>query len=72
MMEKDLDDSIESRCDLALQKNKVYSELQGELANAHKENNIDAFSEISYRMQTIAVRCCYKLAIKDMHNIVNE
>ncbi|HCL01850.1 MAG TPA: hypothetical protein DHW61_05445 [Lachnoclostridium phytofermentans] len=72
MVENDLSSLIESRCDAILQKNKNYTELQEELANAHSSNDIDTFSEISYRMQFIAVTTAYKLAVKDLHSIIYE
>lgn len=68
----DLENTIEVRCDLALQNNKEYLDLQNHLADAHVNNDVDAFSEISYRMHRIAVRVCYKQAIKDLHNIINQ
>ena len=71
-MEKALESTIETRCDSALQKNKDYTDLQEELAYAHKTNDIDAFGEISFRMQCIAVVSSYKMAIKDLHSIINE
>jgi len=71
-MDNDLEKNIETRCDLAIQKNEDYLNLQKELADAHSSNDIDAFSEISFRMQNIAVTTCYKLAIKDLHSIICE
>lgn len=72
MMDDDLEKSIEMRCDLLLQKSKAYTELQGELADAHESNDIEAFSKISFQMQRIAIVSCYKLAIKDLHSIEKE
>lgn len=71
-MDKELEILIETRCDNALLKNKEYLRLQDELAQAHIDNNIDAFSEISYRMQRLAVKYSYQFAIKDMFSIINN
>lgn len=71
-MDKEFDDMIETRCELALQKNQDYLNLQNELANAHGNNDIDSFSEISFRMLNVAVNACYKLGIKDMQYLTKE
>jgi hypothetical protein len=71
-MERDVEKILEERCDLELQKNKDYINLQIELANAHSANDVETFSEISFRMQNIAAVVSYKLAIKDMYSIINE
>jgi hypothetical protein len=72
LVEKDLEDGIENRCDSALQKNENYLSLQAELAIAHQSNDIESFSKISYCMQVIAMRTSYKIAIKDIFSIVHE
>jgi len=71
-MDEMLEKSIEERCDSALQKNKDYLDLQAKLANAHENNDIETFSEVTFLMQCVAMRTCYKLGISDIYNIINE
>jgi hypothetical protein len=71
-VDKDLEELIATRCDNVLQKNNDYLALQEQLAGAHSENDIEAFSEISFRMQVIAVRIGYKLGMKDMREVIDE
>jgi hypothetical protein len=71
-MDEDLEKFIAERCDFELQKNHEYVDLQNDLACAHENNDIESFSKISFQMQCVAMRNSYKLAIKDVYNVIHE
>jgi hypothetical protein len=71
-VDKDFEEMIATRCDMALQKDENYLALQKQLADAHSDNDIDAFSELTFRMQIIAVKTGYKTGMKDLRDIFDE
>ena len=71
-MDKYFDELIASRCEKALQNDTNYLDVQNKLAEAHNNNDIETFCELSFRMQVIAVEVGYKLGMKDMCEIFNS
>lgn len=56
---------IGTRCDAVAVNDPEYRRIQGELADAHKNNDIESYAELSIKLEIIVQQYCYTQGFKD-------
>lgn len=69
-MGNDLEDFIAQRCEKALTKDENYSILQNKLIEACKQKDIDAYGEVTIKMQQLTEIISYRTAVKDLMQLM--
>lgn len=68
-MGNDFEDFVATRCEEALTRDVRYMEMQRQLSIAYQERNIELYSNLSVKLQSIVETVVYQAAVHDVGKI---
>jgi len=69
-MQKELENYILTRCERKLSEDADYMNIQRLMKDAYRNNDLEHYSELSYKMQLIVEQISYKTAAHDLCELI--